>query len=554
MTTISLVATDQVLSVALQPRIASGDRNSVMLHVDFDAEWNGYARSAVFFTSEDDTVYEVIMNGGECIVPHEVLTASGILYIGMRGVSGNDNRVKTSSLVKYKIVEGAPAGTGTLVEPSASVYQQLLASCQRIELLVSAEEAARKAEIAAERARINKLTMLPEGSTAGDAELQDIRVGYDGTTYETAGAAVRAQITQAMASGGGSGSGGGLSIPAKALLLTILRNAVYAANQANNITELEKALGETSVPDVPSPDPGVPGVTVYTITHNFANAFISNTSVTVSENSPFNASISPNEGFFIENVVVTMGGVDVTSTVYSNGLISIPAVTGNVVITAVVVGNASGGGSGELPSEGMLAYFDLRNVVGQGNNSTGYYVECTSGKGRMYGWHQVTNGGDYGAKRIPMQYCAGESYNVHAFGTEFTWIVKNWGSATWAGGGFKYYTKPTNFGTEVVPTYKTANGNVVAGTTNLGRSSSYSDFVVRVSGKSLSVYQDGKRVVEYDGNELGGFVSWVDTLTPGECWVGGGTSAVTAIVVYNRALSEAEIVEAVEYLKVLEVN
>lgn len=98
-------------------------------------------------------------------------------------------------------------------------------------------------------------------------------------------------------------------------------------------------------------------IVTYTITNNLTNVSTDNPVTTVTENSPYEANLTPDTDYEFDSVTVTMGGVDVTSDVYTNGTIVISVVTGNVVITAIAVQSGS--------TEEITL---LKSITGDGNS------------------------------------------------------------------------------------------------------------------------------------------------------------------------------------------
>lgn len=80
------------------------------------------------------------------------------------------------------------------------------------------------------------------------------------------------------------------------------------------------------------------GPTVYrSITNSLSHVSNSNAAVSVEDGAAYTATLTADSGYTMGDVVVKMGGTDITSTAYtaSTGAISIAKVTGDVVITAV---------------------------------------------------------------------------------------------------------------------------------------------------------------------------------------------------------------------------
>lgn len=167
---------DQTLQITHVPRIASGGENEVRIDVSFDSMWDGMGKTAIFY-HEEKQVYHVVMVNDSCVIPREVLTEPGHLYFGLIGVDGAS--VRTTEVVVLEVAQGSITGLSPL-EPLPDVYKQVLSEYTLL------------------AGRVNNLTTMAEGSTTGDAELQDIRVGLDGTAYTNAGEAVRQQVNRAQ--------------------------------------------------------------------------------------------------------------------------------------------------------------------------------------------------------------------------------------------------------------------------------------------------------------------------------------------------------------------
>lgn len=74
--------------------------------------------------------------------------------------------------------------------------------------------------------------------------------------------------------------------------------------------------------------------TGFSITNNLTHVTNSNSASTVKQGGSYSATLTAAEGYVLESVTVTMGSVDITSTVYLDGSINIATVSGDIVITA----------------------------------------------------------------------------------------------------------------------------------------------------------------------------------------------------------------------------
>lgn len=136
---------------------------------------------------------------------------------------------------------------------------------------------------------------------------------------------------------------------------------------------------------------------VYTVTNNLTNVTNSNLQTEVTDGF-YSATLTVADGYSMQSVVITMGGVDVTDSVYGDGSILITAVTGDIVITAVAgVALAyalpepltfAGTGNTEYDT-GYIMYPD-------GDRTLTWCIELSTNVSQWIGFTMVSSGSDYG--------------------------------------------------------------------------------------------------------------------------------------------------------------
>ena len=139
----------------------------------------------------------------------------------------------------------------------------------------------------------------------------------------------------------------------------ITSTAYTAGSGAINITKVTGAVTITAVAIMPS--------VTYTITLNLTNVASSNTANSIAEGASYTTTLSPTGTFKkLGEITVTMGGVDISVSAVSGSTVSIPSVTGNIVITcAAVITNI-------IDTIGISANTRLSTSSGENRTQSGY--------------------------------------------------------------------------------------------------------------------------------------------------------------------------------------
>lgn len=132
----SLFAKKNVLTVNQREVVTSGSVNVYEVQFQFDSEWDGLEKTAVF-RAGDCTVSTLLDETETCIIPWEVFQdAKRTLYAGVYGTKNGNTVLPTIWASLGEIKQGCEPGESTQ-PPTPSVYEQILAEIGDLDSLAT---------------------------------------------------------------------------------------------------------------------------------------------------------------------------------------------------------------------------------------------------------------------------------------------------------------------------------------------------------------------------------------------------------------------------------
>lgn len=232
---------------------------------------------------------------------------------------------------------------------------------------------------------------------------------------------------------------------------------------------------------------------------------------------------------------------------------------GGKTTTITVTGVAESGGdtTAELPTDGLVAYFDFRNTTPEINTKQGLTkFNANQGNGCLFTWSSsaFVSSDNYGVKKMVRSFMFDKDggTNQSELGTSFSMLFKGYSviNGFFASGD---YMTPSNVSLfNIAPKYNTSSSQVKLDAVGFGnrQETCYIDVYFVVDGSSFKLYFNGELAKSYNGTNYEDFVSWYSKIST---QVFGDGNYQTALAIYEKALSEVEITEARAFLKTLEV-
>jgi hypothetical protein len=274
------------------------DNSDYVINFTFDAEWAEETAKTARFALQGGGYIDVPFTGGSVAVP--------VISTGRRvdvGVFAGNLRTTTSAILP--LVPSIRSKGGAPIPPEEAVYDKLIALINSMGE-ISDDDIKQTVE--------DYLSANPIAAASMRVEAGYIQFSADGETW-----------TDIIAISDLKGPpGAGIDITGASV------------GQIPKITAVDADGKPTAWEAVDMPSGGSE---TWSITNTLTNATTSNSATTVAKGGSYIATITADSGYGISNVTVTMGGVDITSTVWNadTGTIAIEAVTGDVIIVVLAL-------------------------------------------------------------------------------------------------------------------------------------------------------------------------------------------------------------------------